>query len=174
MQMEDDPDFDYDFSDSNEKRYFVRGAFTTAGGKSGARASRIVLQSDETLEDIVVKIVQPSLLTIPGIAWATLLQGWTYRRLQSLQGREVPYYFGIQTIQTPCGESAWILAMVYVRGHTITQYLSTIHDNSDLEHMPIPTDVSQETFFKLKRVSISSLEGVNAIHAYMVTFALEI
>ncbi|KII84179.1 hypothetical protein PLICRDRAFT_32573 [Plicaturopsis crispa FD-325 SS-3] len=127
---------------------------------------------DRVLGQVVVKVVQPSLLILPEAYMdyippkkVAYTEDWMYRRLQSLQGSEIPYYFGIQTVETPCGESAWMLTMEYIQGHTVAQYLDTLHDNSDPDHMPVPTDVKPETFDKLKEVFISSLQGVNAIHA---------
>ncbi|KII84173.1 hypothetical protein PLICRDRAFT_179848 [Plicaturopsis crispa FD-325 SS-3] len=140
-------------------------------GKLEVWLAHVVDPADGTVGEIVVKVVQPSLLVLPDqpeyvppkkVAYT---EDWMYRRLQPLQGYEIPYYFGVHTIVTPSGEGAWMLTMEYIQGHTITQYLNTLHDSSNPDITPVPIDVTPETHDRMKQIMVSSLEGINAIHA---------
>ncbi|KAJ6588258.1 hypothetical protein B0H19DRAFT_1247947 [Mycena capillaripes] len=69
---------------------------------------------------VVLKIVQPSLCyhPHPDDSWlgvytdpedAACSEAWAYENLKEQQGLCIPYFFGLQTITTPSGESAWVL-----------------------------------------------------------------
>ncbi|KII84190.1 hypothetical protein PLICRDRAFT_179861 [Plicaturopsis crispa FD-325 SS-3] len=129
------------------------------------------------LGHIVVKIVQPSLLPHPNPdsyhQWEYIppknvacTEDWMYGQLQALQGREVPCYYGMQTVVTPCGESAWLLAMEYVEGETLSRWLDSCHD--DPGNWRRPNDLTPEVFDKFKQLLTSGIEGVMAIHAQSV------
>ncbi|KII84175.1 hypothetical protein PLICRDRAFT_373325 [Plicaturopsis crispa FD-325 SS-3] len=129
---------------------------------------------DQVLGNIVVKLVQPSLLYHPDptsfyqMYWTSpkkvaYTEDWAYRKLRSIQGCEIPYYYGMQTVVTPSGECAWILAMEYVEGQTICQWLDSSH-NKDSGGSLIPKDLTPEMFKKLK--TLASCVSPSLIYTY--------
>ncbi|KII84189.1 hypothetical protein PLICRDRAFT_373417 [Plicaturopsis crispa FD-325 SS-3] len=129
---------------------------------------------DEELGRIIVKIIQPSLLPHPDpssfgqMDWVSpkglaCTEDWTYGELQSIQGREIPYYYGMQTVVVPSGETAWILAIEYVEGQTIPQWFNSTHEQDPYGNL-VPKDLTPEMFDRLKMILVSSLESITAIH----------
>ncbi|KAJ7505692.1 hypothetical protein B0H11DRAFT_1975687 [Mycena galericulata] len=77
---------------------------------------------------LVLKIIQPSVCR--GIPWDPTdeyydpwdlahNEAWVYRHLPHCQGLLIPYFFGLSTIVTPCGEKAWVLVLEYIPGLTV-------------------------------------------------------
>ncbi|KAK7026637.1 hypothetical protein R3P38DRAFT_2624502 [Favolaschia claudopus] len=82
-----------------------------------------VCVEDET--QLVLKILQPSICR--GIPWdhrdeyfdprdLAHNEAWVYQHLPHIQGTLIPYFFGLSTIVTPCGEEAWVLVLEYIPG----------------------------------------------------------
>ncbi|KAJ7453252.1 hypothetical protein B0H11DRAFT_1926992 [Mycena galericulata] len=42
-----------------------------------------------------------------------------YRHLPHHQGLLIPYFFGLSSIITPCGEAAWVLVLEFIPGLTV-------------------------------------------------------
>ncbi|KAF7371608.1 hypothetical protein MVEN_00016300 [Mycena venus] len=74
---------------------------------------------------LVLKIIQPSICR--GILsdeyyepWDLAHnEAWVYRHLPHYQGLLIPYFFGLSTIVTPCGEEAWVLVLEFIPGITV-------------------------------------------------------
>ncbi|KAJ7155143.1 hypothetical protein C8R46DRAFT_1227097 [Mycena filopes] len=47
-------------------------------------------------------------------------EAWVYEIMKDKQGRIIPYFFGLRTIITPSGESAWVLILEHISGRTLT------------------------------------------------------
>ncbi|KAJ7705798.1 hypothetical protein B0H14DRAFT_3903378 [Mycena olivaceomarginata] len=77
---------------------------------------------------LVLKIIQPSICRgIPEDPrdeyyepWDLAHnEAWVYRHLPHCQGLSIPYFFGLSTIVTPCGEEAWVLVLEFIPGLTV-------------------------------------------------------
>ncbi|KAJ7016919.1 hypothetical protein C8F04DRAFT_980432 [Mycena alexandri] len=77
---------------------------------------------------LILKIIQPSICR--GIPLDTTEEyfepwdlvhneAWVYRHLAHYQGLLIPYFFGLSTIVTPCGEEAWVLVFEFIPGLTV-------------------------------------------------------
>ncbi|KAF8896624.1 hypothetical protein BD779DRAFT_599280 [Infundibulicybe gibba] len=105
---------------------------------------------------VVMKIVQPSLLPIPdrairpefyyrspeGVAEEEMQ---TYKRFRSIQGDVVPYFFGMQKLEMPSGEDAWVLFLEYIGGPTLLQIAEDMRArrlyteaSHEVEKVPLP------------------------------------
>ncbi|KAJ7104130.1 hypothetical protein B0H15DRAFT_10865 [Mycena belliarum] len=76
---------------------------------------------------LVLKIIQPSVCrVIPSDPTDEYYEpwdlahneAWVYRHLPYHQGLLIPYFFGLSTIVTPCGEEAWVLVLEFIPGLT--------------------------------------------------------
>ncbi|KAJ7070087.1 hypothetical protein C8F01DRAFT_1115198 [Mycena amicta] len=76
---------------------------------------------------LVLKIIQPSLCRGPPLVsideyyepWDLAHnEAWVYRNLPHYQGLLIPYFFGLSTMVTPCGEEAWVLVLEFIPGLT--------------------------------------------------------
>ncbi|KAJ7070169.1 hypothetical protein C8F01DRAFT_1246305 [Mycena amicta] len=91
---------------------------------------------------LVLKIMQPSICRgLPEDprdphydAWNLAHnEAWVYQNLPHYQGVLIPYFFGLSTLVTPCGEEAWVLVLEFICGLTVKDVvqsasISTIHD----------------------------------------------
>ncbi|KAJ7027047.1 hypothetical protein C8F04DRAFT_100017 [Mycena alexandri] len=77
---------------------------------------------------LVLKIIQPSICRgIPLDPTEEYFEpwdlahneAWVYRHLAHYQGLLIPYFFGLSTIVTPCGEEAWVLVFEFIPGLTV-------------------------------------------------------
>ncbi|KAJ7723822.1 hypothetical protein DFH07DRAFT_276611, partial [Mycena maculata] len=83
---------------------------------------------------LVLKIIQPSICRgIPSDPrdgyyepWDLAHnEAWVYRHLPHYQGLLIPYFFGLSTIVTPCGEEAWVLVLEFIPGLTVNGVADT-------------------------------------------------
>ncbi|KAJ7891450.1 hypothetical protein B0H13DRAFT_1524680, partial [Mycena leptocephala] len=81
---------------------------------------------------LILKIIQPSMIRCPhpedrwigDYTHPCNLAGeeaWAYRNLLDRQGLSIPYFFGMHTITTPSGESAWVLVLEFIPGRTVNE-----------------------------------------------------
>ncbi|KAJ6452308.1 hypothetical protein C8R47DRAFT_1061657 [Mycena vitilis] len=80
---------------------------------------------------LVMKMIQPSMCPCPhpdDDAWKYDYQdpfhlahheAWAYGSMAEKQGLLIPYFFGLHTIVTPSGESAWVLVLELITGQTV-------------------------------------------------------
>ncbi|KAJ7279071.1 hypothetical protein C8J57DRAFT_153367 [Mycena rebaudengoi] len=117
------------------------GLQTEPGNLSQVWTANILGAPDTPL---VLKIIQPSMCHYPPPDeswWANYTnpqdlaghEAWAYEALQEKKGLCVPYFFGLHTIITPSGESAWVLVLEYIPGVT----LDTVQPISDIQNASI-------------------------------------
>ncbi|KAJ7239951.1 hypothetical protein B0H12DRAFT_72171 [Mycena haematopus] len=97
------------------------------GGIDGFSQVWTAVCVDDPGTALVLKIIQPSMCRgVPADdmdeyydPWNLAHnEAWVYRHLAHHRGLLIPYFWGLSTIVTPCGEEAWVLALEFIPGLT--------------------------------------------------------
>ncbi|KAI0064537.1 hypothetical protein BV25DRAFT_1914250 [Artomyces pyxidatus] len=125
-------------------------------------------------ERVILKIIQPSMILIPDPSWRDWEDSYAppralaetediiYRRLQSVQGSTIPYYFGMHDATMPNGEFAYILVIEKIEGVTVQEWRDANLPRTSPNHTALMPFLKNLATHLLK--SYGALHGLNVIH----------
>ncbi|KAF9009741.1 hypothetical protein BDZ89DRAFT_1167915 [Hymenopellis radicata] len=132
---------------------------------------------------VVLKIAQQSRMPIPDTSdpnidlseqrvWhpITLVAHdfFVFEKLQCLQGRVIPYSFGLHKIEMPNGEDAYVFITEYVEGRTLAAWMV---ENAHPAELPVASSVLTEYFNKGAPMIPRLLNAIRILHENSVKTA---